>query len=351
MLREIRSRTSEPYPTLERKSGGFGFQQLRILSFVALMIGPLLARAASPPGPDAFGYTVLPITNFSFVQITNVLQGSQRVLWFDDDTAFTVANIGFPFRFYGTNYSSVSFNVNGLLTFGGPSQDPANINLTSASPTNNQPCIAVLWDDWETLYYGNEDAVYYRTTGTVGSRQFIVQWNKVDPIYGPGIDPVIFQVRLFEGSGRILFSYLDAVVSDDAIIPIASLGAGATVGIRDTSGQSTGRNLQWSFNQPIITNGLNLLFLPTNRVPVATNDAVLTVEDTPAAINLLANDRDVDGDVLFIAEVTQGTNGGVTISLDGTVTYLAITNFNGTVPIDIPMPQDGPQRFYRAVLR
>ena len=30
---------------------------------------------------------------------------------------------------------------------------------------------------------------------------------------------------------------------------------------------------------------------------------------------------------------------------------VTITNFNGSVPIPIPMPQDGPQQFYRAVLR
>ena len=139
------------------------------------------AGAATSPGPDVFGYTVAPTTNFAFVQITNVLAGSQRVLWFDDDAAFTVTNIGFAFRFYGTNYTSVSFNVNGLVTFGGSSISPSNINLTTTAPPGNLPSIAVLWDDWETKYYGNEDAVYYRTTGPPGSRQFIVQFAHGSP--------------------------------------------------------------------------------------------------------------------------------------------------------------------------
>ena len=30
---------------------------------------------------------------------------------------------------------------------------------------------------------------------------------------------------------------------------------------------------------------------------------------------------------------------------------VTITNFNGTVPIPIPMPQEGRQKFYRAVTR
>jgi hypothetical protein len=32
-------------------------------------------------------------------------------------------------------------------------------------------------------------------------------------------------------------------------------------------------------------------------------------------------------------------------------TSVTITNFDGTIPISIPMPPDGPQKFYRAVLR
>src|SRR6266567_4540983 len=93
----------------------------------ALLVLPGLARAVSAPGPDAFGYTVAPTTNFTFLQITN---GGTRTLYFDDDTALT-ANIGFTFNFYGTNYNSVSFNPNGLMTFSGTSTDYFNVNLTT----------------------------------------------------------------------------------------------------------------------------------------------------------------------------------------------------------------------------
>ncbi|TAK93165.1 MAG: tandem-95 repeat protein, partial [Verrucomicrobia bacterium] len=284
--------------------------------------------AAVAPGPDASGYTVLPTTNFAFSQIA--FTTNQHVLWQGtDDQAFTVTNIGFAFPFYGTNYTNVSFNVNGLMTFGSPSMDPTNVNLTTTSPTNNQPCIAVLWDDWYSPLFG-ADGVYYKTTGTAGSRQFIVQWNKVIPVYGPGSDFVIFEVRFFEGSGNILCSYLDTVVSDDATNPpIATLGISATVGIRDTSGQSNGRNLQWSFNQGIVTNGLNLLFVPTNHVPVANADAVTLAEDSTATLNLLANDTDADGDVLKWTGFTQATNGIVTSNANGTVTYTPATNYFG----------------------
>src|SRR5213593_3431837 len=172
------------------------------------LLWPALARAAAAPGPDAFGYAVAATTNFSFLQITNA---STRVLWFDDDAAVTNASIGFSFNFYGTSYSNVSFNVNGLMTFGGASIAYSNINLTTSSPADNLLSIAVLWDDWETQSVGS-DAVYYKTTGTAGSRQFIVQWNKVIPVNGSGTNAVTFEARLFEGSNQILFSYLQTVV-------------------------------------------------------------------------------------------------------------------------------------------
>src|SRR5881397_1664348 len=165
----------------------------------ACVLWPALARAAAAPGPDAFGYTVV-ATNFSFLQITNA---STRTLWFDDDAAVTNASIGFSFNFYGTSYSNASFNVNGLMTFGGASIAYSNVNLMTTSPSNNLPSIAVLWDDWETQSVGS-DAVYYKTTGAPGSRQFIVQWNKVIPVNGTGTNAVTFEARLFEGSNQIL---------------------------------------------------------------------------------------------------------------------------------------------------
>src|SRR5436309_11056045 len=191
-------------------------------ALVVCLLWPGWALAAPAPGPDAFGYTVAATTNFSFLQITNA---SARVLWFDDDAAVTNASIGFSFNFYGTSYSNVSFSVNGLMTFGGASIAYSNVNLMTTSPTDNLPSIAVLWDDWETQSVGS-DAVYYKTTGTAGSRQFIVQWNKVIPVNGTGTNAVTFKARLFEGSNQILFSYFQVVVVETS--PVASLGVGAS---------------------------------------------------------------------------------------------------------------------------
>src|SRR6266478_189376 len=125
----------------------------RWAAVVVCLLWPALARAAAAPGPDAFGYSVAATTNFSFLAITS---GSTRVLWFDDDAAVTNANLGFTFNFYGSNYTAVSFNSNGLMTFGGASVTYSNVDLMTTAPLNNQPSIAVLWDDWETQSPGSD---------------------------------------------------------------------------------------------------------------------------------------------------------------------------------------------------
>jgi len=285
------------------------------------LLWPALARAAAAPGPDAFGYTAAVTTNFGFLPITT---GSTRVLWFDDDAATNV-NLSFTFHFYGSNYTAVSFSVNGLMTFGGASLAYSNVNLTTTAPSDNLPGIAVLWDDWETQSAGS-DGVYYKTIGSAGSRQFIVQWNRVIPVNGDGTNSVTFEIRLFEGSDRILFSYFDTAVADEST-PGAGRGVGATVGIRDVSGQINNRNLQWSYNQAVITNGLNLLFTPPDRAPVI-NAATITPSAPSTTNTLLAvvtSASDPDGDpISYTYQWQQSANNVAFINLTGqTVSSLA----------------------------
>jgi large repetitive protein len=71
---------------------------------------------------------------------------------------------------------------------------------------------------------------------------------------------------------------------------------------------------------------------PVNDPPVATNDTATTAEDTPATLNVLGNDSDVDGDPLTVTSATS-PDGQVTINPDGTITFSPNPNFNGTTTI------------------
>jgi hypothetical protein len=72
------------------------------------------------------------------------------------------------------------------------------------------------------------------------------------------------------------------------------------------------------------------LWTISNPEPIAQGDTATTLEDTPVAIAVLANDDDPDGDALTVAEVTQGANGTVVINADDTVGYTPNADVHGT---------------------
>jgi len=216
-------------------------------------------------GPDAFGYTATDITPYAFEDISS--SGSVALTNSDDGT--TNVALGFVFNFYGSNYTNIGLSPNGLLTFGGVNSQFANVDLTTTAPTGDRPSVAVLWDDWTGS--ATSGAVYYQTLGPPGTHRFIAQWNQLHHSGGVLTSNVTFQVVLYERLGGLKFQYAD--VDFDPGVTGWSFGGGATVGIRDTSGQSNGRALQWSFNRPTLVNGQAIVFNPQ---PMALKIATLT---------------------------------------------------------------------------
>jgi cellulose biosynthesis protein BcsQ len=68
---------------------------------------------------------------------------------------------------------------------------------------------------------------------------------------------------------------------------------------------------------------------PVNDAPVAKDDKATTEEDTPVTIDVLANDIELDNELLTISGVTEGAGGSVKINPDGTLTYTPHPNFYG----------------------
>ena len=81
----------------------------------------------------------------------------------------------------------------------------------------------------------------------------------------------------------------------------------------DSGGLSTTQAFSWSV---------------TNPPPQANDDGGSTLEDTPATINVLNNDRDPDGDDISVISAS-APNGSVVINANGTLTYTPNANFNG----------------------
>lgn len=74
---------------------------------------------------------------------------------------------------------------------------------------------------------------------------------------------------------------------------------------------------------------------PVNDAPDAVNDSGITTPFGAAVvIPVLANDTDVDGDLLSVTAATPGSNGTTTVNGDGTVTYTPNAGFSGTDTFD-----------------
>ncbi|WP_339082204.1 Ig-like domain-containing protein [Pseudomonas sp. TMP9] len=69
-----------------------------------------------------------------------------------------------------------------------------------------------------------------------------------------------------------------------------------------------------------------------NDAPVAVADSATTNEDTPVIINVLANDTDVDGDLLTVTGAT-ASNGSVVVNANNTLSFTPASNFSGTALI------------------
>jgi VCBS repeat-containing protein len=77
---------------------------------------------------------------------------------------------------------------------------------------------------------------------------------------------------------------------------------------------------------------VTLTIVSVNDAPVAGNNTLTTNEDTSVAVTaaqLLANDSDVDGDVLSVTAVTQPGHGAVTANAGGGWIYTPAANYNG----------------------
>lgn len=233
---------------------------------IGFVLFRVLAAQGAPVGLDAFGYEASSSVSYSFVDIT---AAGVRVLGNDDDAAVT-ANIGFDFKFFGSNYTTAGISSNGLITFGGTNSFPVPVDLTTSALSIDLPTIAVWWDDWSTLKnpFSDSDAVYYATLGSPGSREFVVQWNNVYACCPWGTSPVTFEAILFEGSNNIVFQYAGATsgVTDGVVGDANDQGGTGAIGIRDKQAEWNGRSLQISFAKAVLLDKEAILF-STSDVP------------------------------------------------------------------------------------
>lgn len=225
-----------------------------LMALVAILILPSTASATEDGNPDT-GYSFVdsesplgPATG-QWLEISQLGAAADFTAAGADDGLFpqppaTTAPlpIGFGFIFFGQEYSRLRICANGYFTFGVDSAAFDNQPI----PTVGLPETSIFpfWDDLFlplagntvfTFVLGNAPAV-----GTVGSRQFIIEWLNVAFFADQAgqLNSLSFQVVLFEGSNDIEFRYKDVR---------GPLGRGdsATVGLEDETGT---HGNQYEFN-------------------------------------------------------------------------------------------------------
>ena len=228
-------------------------------SGMTLMTAALLTAlaGAATRGPDPAGYTATDETVYSFVDLAGT--GGASVLD-DTDDGTAVLTLPFPFSFYGAPRTLLCVSANGAAYFvadlGACSGivDFANTDLSSTNTPGDTPGLFPFWSDL-TFDQAGAGSVLYQTQGAVGSRRFVVQWHNAYP--SGSASPVTFQLVLTEGTSQVLFQYRTVDLGN---ANPATKGAAATVGIRNAGALVSGRQIQWSFNVPVIVNDSAIAF-------------------------------------------------------------------------------------------
>lgn len=260
------------------------------------------------------------------------------------DDSFASASIGFSFTFYGTAFTSLFVSSNGLMSFVSGTSSFSNLTL-SANPA--QATIAPFWDDLHITNSAGTARVKTQVIGPVGSRQFIVQWDKVRFFSGGSTaDPITFQAVLNEGTNTVQFNYLDVVSATAA----GNNGGSASVGVKRAN-PTSGQFLELALNNgpnAFVGTGQSTLVFPVLPNPdnyaftlAAGETATLAVTgQTPGTVTVELLDG--AGSVLAtgVAGSTNLTRVISNYSVSSTATYYARVLGDGLLPYSLVVTRD-----------
>ncbi|WP_345119898.1 PQQ-dependent sugar dehydrogenase [Dactylosporangium darangshiense] len=192
---------------------------------------------------DSFGYTATPGAR-TFVR------ADQTVLTLTGDDNYQQVTLPFPVKFYGTTYTSVWVDTNGVASFVQPSGSSWNHTAIPSAAASGKANGAV-YPFWEDLNVDASASVRTALTGTAPNRQFVIEWRNVQ----------FFEAASARASFEIVFSENGdiAVAWADIDGTTFEQGGAATVGIENQAGTVA---LQYSLNQPVLRNGNGVLFHP-----------------------------------------------------------------------------------------
>ena len=173
--------------------------------------------------------------------------------------------IGFTFTFGGVGYTSFQVSSNGLLGFGGSlsavGAELSNTLTSSQLVGGSLPVLAPFWTD----LYGDASqgaSAQYALSGTAPARTLTMEWLDYYDVNGDAPRFISFQVRLYEATGRIEYTYRRGPINE---------ATDATIGLKAADGSFL--SLTSASNAPTVssTTSYNRLIRPaTGQVYVFT---------------------------------------------------------------------------------
>lgn len=254
-----------------------------------------------------------------------------------DDGAWNTNPIGFDFWYMGNRYSTISASTNGWLALGTPISSYGYVNSLSNSSTSNsttiRPVLAPLWDD---LSLRSSNDFSYQTSGTAGNRIFTAQFLNAEWQYSATTECISFQVKLYEGTGKIEFIYRTEAgtlsSSPSASIGITGNSSGSYLSLNNTgsnpsassSSETTSLNSRpasgqkYAFTPPVPANPSNLSFTNTTSSSTTVNWSDNSSNEVGFVIY---RSNDNGSTYEFVTQVPAGSNSYNQTGLFSSTTY------------------------------
>ncbi|MFF2194197.1 S8 family serine peptidase [Streptomyces sp. NPDC058157] len=209
----------------------------------ALVAGDTAIALTLPERTDAYGYACATATGRPYPA------GDRRLALTGDNTTERV-DLPFPLPLYGTTYAQAWIGTNGTVSFGGDHTGDVNGDLPSTATPN--AALYPFWDDLVVGAPGSGSGVYTAITGSAPHRSYVIEWRQVVH-WSARSDPFSFAAAIGE-DGTVTYSYKGTGGTG------VKGGASATVGVENAAGTDA---LKYSFNTPVLTDGLSLAFRTT----------------------------------------------------------------------------------------
>ncbi|MFD9458643.1 S8 family serine peptidase [Streptomyces sp. NPDC059985] len=181
--------------------------------------------------------------------------GNRQLALTGDNTTERV-DLPFPLPLYGKTYAQAWIGTNGTVSFGGNHTGDINGDLPSTATPN--AALYPFWDDLVVGAAGSGSGVFTAVTGTAPHRSYVIEWREVSH-WSAQAEKFSFAAAIGE-DGTVTYSYKGTGGTG------IKGGSTATVGLENATGTDA---FKYSFNTPVITDGLSIGFRTTKSGVVA----------------------------------------------------------------------------------